>query len=48
MDHLGNNVTPSPRGSFPAHKIMINCISIDAEGEHIATCSDDGKVRIFF
>ncbi|XP_035706233.1 vacuolar protein sorting-associated protein 41 homolog isoform X2 [Folsomia candida] len=47
MDHLGNNVTPSPRGSFPAHKIMINCISIDAEGEHIATCSDDGKVIVF-
>jgi WD40 repeat protein len=47
MDHQGNNVTPNPRGSFPAHKIIINCISIDADGEHIATCSDDGKVNIY-
>lgn len=40
-------MTPSPRGSFPAHKIMINCISIDSDGEHIATCSDDGRVKEF-
>lgn len=47
LDHLGNNVTPNPKGSFPAHKVAVNCISIDKEGENIATCSDDGRVNIF-
>lgn len=44
LDHLGNNVTPNSKGSFPAHKVAVNCISIDKDGENIATCSDDGRV----
>ncbi|CAL8095998.1 unnamed protein product [Orchesella dallaii] len=47
LDHLGNNVTPHPKGSFPAHKVAVNCISIDKDGENIATCSDDGRVNVY-
>lgn len=28
--------------------VSVNQISVDNKGEYIATCSDDGMVRVFF
>lgn len=45
FDHQGNSV----RGQeLPAHTVMVNQISIDERGDHIASCSDDGKVDKMF
>lgn len=33
--------------SAQSHSILVNQISIDSIGEHIATCSDDGKVYVY-
>lgn len=41
LDHEGNNIS---HHSFQQHILPINQISVDAKGEYIATCSDDGKV----
>lgn len=43
LDHEGNINT---RQRFPKHMVSVNQISVDSKGEYIATCSDDGKVRI--
>lgn len=43
LDHQGNSI----RGKeLKPHTVSVNQISIDASGEYIATCSDDGKVFI--
>ena len=43
LDHLGNAV----RGrEIQAHAVSVNQISLDAEGDYIASCSDDGRVII--
>lgn len=31
---------------IPSHKVSVNQISVDARGEHVATCSDDGMAII--
>lgn len=46
LDHQGNSVRfkeNSPQG-FNAHSISVNQISVDVNGDFIASCSDDGKV----
>ncbi|XP_065557779.1 vacuolar protein sorting-associated protein 41 homolog isoform X2 [Artemia franciscana] len=43
FDHLGNI---NSLASIPLHAGPINQISIDEKGEHVATCSDDGKVAV--
>ncbi|KAF6213794.1 hypothetical protein GE061_011516 [Apolygus lucorum] len=43
LDHQGNNVNRELR----AHSVAINQISIDGNGDHIASCSDDGRVLVF-
>ncbi|KAK6166083.1 hypothetical protein SNE40_022857 [Patella caerulea] len=43
LDHIGNNI----RGKeIQAHSTTINQISIDDNGDFIASCSDDGRVSI--
>ncbi|KAJ8956298.1 hypothetical protein NQ318_015034 [Aromia moschata] len=43
LDHQGNSI----RGKeLKAHTVSVNQISIDNNGEFIATCSDDGRVFI--
>jgi len=44
---MGNNVTLSPRKFYEAHKVAVNQISIDFNGEYFASCSDDGKVNVY-
>lgn len=49
LDHEGNTATienGSKKKEFHAHTIAVNHISVDLNGDHIATCSDDGKVLI--
>lgn len=41
LDFAGNEIK-----RFPAHTATVNCISIDLNGEFLASCSDDGKVVI--
>ncbi|XP_046388340.1 vacuolar protein sorting-associated protein 41 homolog [Ischnura elegans] len=43
LDHQGNEVVDKQLGS---HSVMVNQISIDHNGDFIASCSDDGKVLI--
>ncbi|KAK9887593.1 hypothetical protein WA026_023476 [Henosepilachna vigintioctopunctata] len=43
LDHQGNNIVGK---ELKAHTVGVNQISIDANGEFIATCSDDGKIFI--
>lgn len=48
LDHQGNSVRFKenlPQG-FNAHSISVNQISVDVNGDFIASCSDDGKVYI--
>jgi len=42
LDHQGNNVCNK---ELRAHTVAVNQISIDLNGDFIASCSDDGKVR---
>ncbi|KAL1123338.1 hypothetical protein AAG570_002423 [Ranatra chinensis] len=44
LDHNGNHVSGK---ELPVHSVAVNQISIDANGDHIASCSDDGKVFVF-
>ncbi|GBP30829.1 Vacuolar protein sorting-associated protein 41 homolog [Eumeta japonica] len=51
LDHEGNTV---PFGShdpkvkeLQAHAIAVNKISVDINGDYIASCSDDGKVLVY-
>ncbi|XP_059477900.1 vacuolar protein sorting-associated protein 41 homolog [Neocloeon triangulifer] len=43
FDHQGNSVRSQ---DLQAHTVMVNQISIDERGDHIASCSDDGRVFI--
>lgn len=43
MDHEGNSIEGK---ELKAHTVGVNQISIDFNGEFIATCSDDGRVFI--
>ncbi|CAH1988112.1 unnamed protein product [Acanthoscelides obtectus] len=43
LDHQGNSIQGK---QLKAHTVSINHISIDANGEFIATCSDDGRVFV--
>lgn len=42
LDHQGNIIG----NKLPSHTVSVNAISIDAAGETIASCSDDGKVHV--
>ena len=43
LDHLGN----AARGhELQAHAVSVNQISLDSEGDYIASCSDDGRVVV--
>ncbi|XP_041366904.1 vacuolar protein sorting-associated protein 41 homolog [Gigantopelta aegis] len=43
LDHIGNNVQDK---EMNAHTTTVNEISIDDNGEYLASCSDDGRVVI--
>lgn len=42
LDHQGNIINDQ----LPSHTVAVNDISIDATGDTIASCSDDGKVHV--
>lgn len=44
LDHLGNKVRNAR--SLKAHSVAVNCLDIDARGDFVASCSDDGIVRV--
>ncbi|XP_014241580.1 vacuolar protein sorting-associated protein 41 homolog [Cimex lectularius] len=44
LDHQGNVVLDK---ELRAHTLAVNQISIDANGDYIASCADDGKVYVF-
>ncbi|XP_050089109.1 vacuolar protein sorting-associated protein 41 homolog [Anopheles aquasalis] len=46
LDHQGNSVHTMVNVKDNVHILSVNSISVDSKGEHIATCSDDGKVMI--
>lgn len=46
LDHLGNTVTLNKKQNLPNHVVAVNQISVDSKGEFLATCSDDGMVKI--
>ena len=43
LDHQGNKIQDR---EFPSHTTTVNEISIDGNGDYIASCSDDGVVSI--
>ncbi|KAG5873450.1 hypothetical protein JTB14_007217 [Gonioctena quinquepunctata] len=43
LDHQGNSIEGK---ELKAHSVSVNRISIDSNGEFLATCSDDGRVFI--
>lgn len=43
LDHQGNSIEGK---ELKAHTVGVNQISIDENGEFIATCSDDGRVLV--
>ncbi|KAK2146463.1 hypothetical protein LSH36_606g03004 [Paralvinella palmiformis] len=43
LDHIGHNIRSK---ELPAHTTTVNQISIDDNGDYIASCSDDGRVVI--
>lgn len=45
FDHIGN-IVEEKKNFFPEHKVAVNQISVDAKGEYVGTCSDDGMVTI--
>ncbi|XP_013188237.1 vacuolar protein sorting-associated protein 41 homolog [Amyelois transitella] len=50
LDHEGNTVPISQDGKdkeLRAHAIAVNKISVDLNGDYIASCSDDGKVLVY-
>lgn len=49
LDHEGNTVPIAPGGEreLQAHAIAVNRISVDHNGDYIASCSDDGKVLVY-
>ncbi|KAJ2939148.1 hypothetical protein O0L34_g8460 [Tuta absoluta] len=48
LDHEGNSVPISQNGEtwLQAHTIAVNRISVDQNGDYIASCSDDGRVLV--
>lgn len=44
LDHQGNSIRNK---ELRAHTVAVNQISIDANGDFIASCSDDGKVFVY-
>lgn len=44
LDHLGHS---SQQQEFPTHGMPVNTVSIDSGGDYIASCSADGKVKLF-
>jgi len=44
LDHQGNNIKSK---MLQAHTVAVNQISIDYNGDFIASCSDDGKIFIY-
>ncbi|KRY66007.1 Vacuolar protein sorting-associated protein 41 -like protein [Trichinella pseudospiralis] len=44
LDHDGNIIADK---CFTAHSVAVNQISIDRTGEHLASCSNDGKAVIY-
>ncbi|XP_054269430.1 vacuolar protein sorting-associated protein 41 homolog [Macrosteles quadrilineatus] len=48
LDHQGNSVRYKDNASqgFNAHTVSVNMISVDVNGDFIASCSDDGKVLV--
>lgn len=50
LDHEGNTVSISQDNNqkdLQAHAIAVNKISVDLNGDYIASCSDDGKVLVY-
>ncbi|XP_014371790.1 vacuolar protein sorting-associated protein 41 homolog [Papilio machaon] len=50
LDHEGNTVPFSQDNNqkdLQAHAIAVNKISVDENGDYIASCSDDGKVLVY-
>lgn len=51
LDHEGNTVligNEEKQGKeLRAHAIAVNKISVDVNGDYIASCSDDGKVLVY-
>lgn len=49
LDHEGNTVPISQDAGkeLQAHAIAVNQISVDINGDYIASCSDDGKVIVY-
>lgn len=45
FDHLGN-IVEERQDSFGQHMVSINQISVDAKGEYIAACSDEGRFTV--
>ncbi|CAH1788445.1 unnamed protein product [Owenia fusiformis] len=43
LDHCGNNIVSK---ELPAHQTTVNQMSIDENGDFLASCSDDGRVVI--
>lgn len=43
LDHLGHS---SQQQEFPSHGMAVKMVDIDSGGDYIASCSDDGKVRV--
>lgn len=44
LDHQGNSIESK---SLQAHTVAVNQISIDQNGDFIASCSNDGRVFIY-
>lgn len=44
LDHQGNSIKGK---ELKAHSVSVNQISIDQNGEYIATCSDDGRIFVY-
>lgn len=43
LDHQGNGIENK---ELRAHTVAVNQISVDLNGDYLATCSDDGKVFV--
>ena len=45
LDHQGNHIRNK---KFPSHTTIVHQISIERNGEYLASCSGDGRVNIRF
>jgi len=43
LDHQGNDISSK---KFPSHTTTVNQLSIDSNGEYVASCAEDGRVVI--